>query len=197
MAKCKRDTHHLLCCVFAETTINLKATLASTGNVKLRNVVWSPSWGTGSAVWTACTLDVPAAGTPAAAPNGVATNEIPVGQQLVCTGTYTFTQAIMEEGAVKRLTANVSLKVTDALVMQPLPGNAVTNVDVNVDINPRLTVEVFDTADCIKPYRAGKFCQAFQSDMLQVPADVSTGCRQLITVLAYVISISASCLLLP
>jgi hypothetical protein len=84
----------------------------------------------------------------------VTTAEVPVGQALICTGLYNVTQAIMEEGATKRLTANISLAVTDANTALALPANEDTFVDTPVSITPRLTVTISDV-DCIKPFRAG------------------------------------------
>jgi hypothetical protein len=137
-----------------ETVVNVKASLVNTGNVRLRQVTWSPSWGVGGAVWNSgCTLGTTGAGSLAAA--GSPTVDVPVGNELLCSGSFTFTQAIMEEGAVKQLTATVSTKATDALVAIPAPVGASTQVDVPVTIAPRMTVDVLDTG-CLKPYRAGE-----------------------------------------
>lgn len=136
-----------------ETVITVKASLVNTGNVRLRQVAWSPSWGVGAAVWDlGCTLDATGATSPAAAISP--TVDVPVGQVLLCSGSFTFTQGIMEEGPVKQLTATVNTKATDALVAIKAPAGAATQVDVPVSIAPRMTVDVLDTG-CIKPYRAG------------------------------------------
>jgi hypothetical protein len=144
--------HFLQTLVHAETTVNLQAKLTNTGNVKLRTLAWTPSWGSGSVVWASCTLG----DTTPPSPTGVdvTTAEVPVGQELICIGSYTVTQAIMEEGATKRLTANIALKVTDVNATLALPANEGTFVDIPVTITPRLTITISDV-DCIKPFRAG------------------------------------------
>lgn len=80
--------------------------------------------------------------------------DVPVGQALLCSGRFTFTQDIMEEGPVKQLTATVNTKATDTLVAIPAPAGVTTQVGVPVSIAPRMNVDVLDTG-CIKPYRAG------------------------------------------
>lgn len=132
-----------------DTVIDLKATLVNTGNVRLRQLAWTHDW-SATYTWTSCSLG--AAG--ALAPSVDLVPDIPVGQQLECVGTYTVTQAIMEEGAAKAISAVVALKVTDALAALPLPGGAVTVVSIPVTITPELTVTVLDTS-CVKPFRAG------------------------------------------
>ena len=83
--------------------------------------------------------------------------DVPVGQELVCTGTFNMTQDVMEEGASKQLTATIGAKVTDALVAVSPPGGSVTSVAVPVIVRPELVIDVLDT-DCIKPFRAGGCC---------------------------------------
>lgn len=130
----------------------MKATLTNTGNVRLRQVTWVPSWGSGSAIWDSnCTLDTLGANPAAAAAPSA---EVPVGKTLICSGTFTFTQDVMEQGAVKQLTATANTKATDAIVSIAAPTGPTTLVNVSVLINPKLVVDVLDT-DCLIPYRAG------------------------------------------
>jgi hypothetical protein len=147
------EVHVHVCLRPTGTVIGLKANLTNTGNVRLREVTWVPNWGSGSAVWSSnCTLD-PTGATPATIAS--ASEEVPVGQTLLCSGTFTFTQDVMELGAVKHFTATVGTKATDALVVIAAPTASATLVDVDVLIDPRLVVDVLET-DCLIPYRAGK-----------------------------------------
>jgi hypothetical protein len=141
------------CClqVPTGTVIDLKGKLVNTGNVKLRAVAWNLGWAAGATTWGAgCTIG-PTGGAAVTSTDV----EIPVGAEMVCTGTFTFTQDVMEQGASKRLTSGVGLKVTDALdALSPVV--TATQLDITVVITPRMTVNLLDNADCVKPYRAGE-----------------------------------------
>lgn len=119
--------------------------------MRLRQVTWSPSWVAAASAWSSCTLG------PTGATGTVSTYnaDVPIGQDLICTGSFNMTQDVMEEGAAKQLTATVAVKVTDALQALALPGGSVTAVTVPVTVNPQLVIDVLET-DCIKPFRAGK-----------------------------------------
>jgi hypothetical protein len=151
----------------ADTAINLKGTLVNTGNVKLRQVAWNLDWAAVASTWGAssCTIGPTGAGVTSAA------DEIPVGEEMVCTGTFEFTQDVMEQGATKRLTSGVGFKVTDALAALA-PAAAATQLDITVVINPKMTVDLLDNADCFKPYRAGEHvdgCSCWQVLALVFP----------------------------
>lgn len=137
-------------CMPAVTTVSVNATLVNTGNVRLRNLAWTTSWISAASAWdSGCQLGP--TGTEASASS---TAEVPVGEQLVCAGTFAINQTIMEEGLSKAMTSSVSVKATDSLVAVPLPGGSVTTVSIPIKVTPNMTVDALDT-DCIKPYRAG------------------------------------------
>lgn len=157
----------MLCAPYmpAATIVSVKATLENTGNVRLRSPAWTTSWVSAASAWdSGCSLGV--TGTEAtASPN----DDVPVGQKLVCNGTFAINQTVMEEGVSKALTASVSVKATDSLVAIPLPGGSVTTVSIPIQVTPNMTVDVLDT-DCIKPYRAGVHGEG--SSLLVVSAEV-------------------------
>lgn len=151
-------TLYACACVPAATTVSVSATLVNTGNVRLRSLAWTTSWAPAASAWnngtTGCLL-----GTTGTEASASPTAEVPVGQQLICWGTYAITQDVMEEGVSKVMNASVSVQATDSLVAVPLQAGVVTTVSIPIDINPNMTVDVLDT-DCIKPFRAGELREA-------------------------------------
>lgn len=144
---CKVTTTAFCNCVTG-TIIGLKAKLVNTGNVRLRQTAWNTEWVTPASAWSNCTVGVINAADPAAA---ISTVDVPVGQELICTGEFNMTQDVMEEGHIKQLAASVGVKVTDAV--SSLQSSRLV-IAVPVEIYPELTVDVLDT-DCVKPFRAG------------------------------------------
>jgi hypothetical protein len=152
-------------CVPAVTTVSVNATLVNTGNVRLRNLAWTTSWISAASAWDlGCSLGPTGTETPVSS-----TAEVPVGEEMVCAGTFAVTQAVMEEGLSKALTASVSVKATDSLAAVPLPAGSVTTLSIPIQVTPNMTVDVLDT-DCLKPYRAGAHGEG--SSLLVVCAEV-------------------------
>ncbi|KAF8072463.1 olpB [Scenedesmus sp. PABB004] len=126
----------------AGAVVRLRVTAINAGNIELRNVSVAVPGLSGRD--GACTLKGAAASV--ALPLGV----LPVGSELACEGSFTFTQALLEAGdrtfAAGASAANLGSDGSAALVEAP------ASVRVAVSASPHLAVDV-DGPSCTRPAR--------------------------------------------